>query len=104
MRGAKYYEYLMHHRQLALLAGLLILMLAAPRKALLIRRLVANGPLLAFGLFPFVMYGLVHQDSRFLRDVYKRQISSTRRNGRCSPSPLSLPIARLLRRPSRSSR
>ena len=70
VRGAKYYEYLMHHRQLALLAGLLILMLAAPRKALLIRRLVANGPLLAFGLFPFVMYGLVHQDSRFLSSFF----------------------------------
>lgn len=70
VRGVKLYEYWIHHRQLTLLAGLLILMLATPNKMLLVRRLVANSPLLTFGLFPFVMYALVHQDSRFLSSFF----------------------------------
>ena len=70
VRSGKYYEYLIHRRQLALLAGLLILIVAIPRKMLLARRLAANWALLAFGLFPFVMYALVHQDSRFLSSFF----------------------------------
>ena len=69
-RAAKYYEYLVHRRQLALVAGLLILIFATPRKELLARRLIDNGPLLLFGLFPFAMYALVHQDSRFLSSFF----------------------------------
>ena len=68
--GVKLYEYWVHRRQLALLAGLLVLMLAVPQKAVLARRLIENSPLLAFGLFPFAMYALVHQDSRFLSSFF----------------------------------
>jgi hypothetical protein len=68
--GVKLYEYWTHHRQLTLVAGLLILMLATPNKMLLVRRLAGNSPLLAFGLFPFAMYALVHQDSRFLSSFF----------------------------------
>ncbi len=81
VRGLKLYEYLIHRRQLALVAGLLILILAAPTKLTILRRLLAHAALLAFGLFPFIMYAMVHQDARFLRLIFRAGMGSAVRRG-----------------------
>ena len=65
VRNSRVYFWLFHHRQTPLIFGLLILILLAS-KELLASELVRVWPLLAFAIFPFAMYVVVHVDGRFL--------------------------------------
>ena len=70
VRALRYYEYLVHRRQLPLIFGLDILFLLTQDKLAIARRLVRFWPLLALGIFPFAMYALVHVDPRFLSSFF----------------------------------
>lgn len=70
LRSLRYYEYLVHHRQLALVFGLLILTILTPDWLELMIQLGKRLPVLAFGLMPFAMYAIVHADSRFLASFF----------------------------------
>ncbi len=62
---ARLYFWLFHHRQLPLICGLVILVLLIP-VGLLAVELRRFWPLLAFAVFPFLMFLPVHADGRFL--------------------------------------
>ena len=65
VRNARIYFYLFHHRQTPLICGLVILLILLPdwRFKGTSRAYLA---ILAFAVFPFLMYDLVHTDGRFL--------------------------------------
>jgi hypothetical protein len=65
VRAVRTYEYWLHHHQLSLVCGFLILLVLAPSKWNLMTSLATQWPVIAFGLFPFALYSLVHIDPRF---------------------------------------
>ncbi|HEV2200290.1 MAG TPA: hypothetical protein VGR73_10755 [Bryobacteraceae bacterium] len=70
IREFRLYEYLVHRRQIAFVAGFLILFFLLPSRRAYARRLIELWPLLLFGLFPFLIYLPVHAESRYLAPFF----------------------------------
>ncbi len=65
-RDARVYLFIAHHRQTPLLCGLVIFLLLGAGVRIFLREAGRLWPLLAFAVFPFLMYAPVHVDARFL--------------------------------------
>jgi len=70
IREFRLYEYLVHHRQIAFVAGFLILFFLLPSRRAYAGRLIELWPLLLLGLFPFLIYMPVHAESRYLAPFF----------------------------------
>jgi hypothetical protein len=70
IREFRLYEYLVHHRQIAFVAGFLILFFLLPSRQAYAGILIELWPLLLFGLFPFLIYLPVHAESRYLAPFF----------------------------------